>query len=150
MSEDRYTYILVEHEPYWKKRVEQHTKGVSTQAFVRRGKVGPKDTKTLLFYVKFPVGEVKGHGEFLERISGAPNELWSKYGSETVFDSKEDYDKFVDGRDKITLIRFRSLQELDSPLPWKELAATLGIKKMPNGGRFINRETLTALLKKEL
>jgi len=150
VSEDKYAYILVEHEPYWKKRIEQHTKGISTQTFVRRGKVGPKNAKTLLFYVKFPVGEVKGYGEFLERISDTSNGLWNRYGSETVFESKEGYDKFVEGRDKVTLIRFRNLQELNSPLPWKELATTLGIKKMPNGGRYISRETLNSLMKKEL
>jgi hypothetical protein len=27
---------------------------------------------------------------------------------------------------------------------------TLGIKKMPNGGRYISRETLNSLLKEEL
>jgi predicted transcriptional regulator len=150
LTEDDYAYILVEYEQYWKKRIGQHMKGVNNQAFVRRGKVGPKDANALLFYVKFPVGEVRGYGEFLERISGSSDELWNKYGSETVFDSKEGYDKFVEGRDKVTLVRFRNFQELDKPLPWKELAATLGIKKMPNGGRYISRETLNSLLKKEL
>jgi predicted transcriptional regulator len=150
LIEDNYAYILVEYEPYWKKRIEQHRKGVNNQAFVRRGKVGPKDANTLLFYVKFPVGEVKGYGEFLERISGASDELWNKYGSETVFESKDGYDEFVEGRDKVTLVRFKNLQELDKPLPWKDLAVTLGIKKMPNGGRYISRETLNSLLKKEL
>lgn len=150
MTEDRYAYILVEHEPYWKKRVEQHRKSIGTQAFVRRGKVGPKDANILLFYVKLPAGEVRGYGEFLERISGAVDELWSKYGSETVFESKGDYDKFVEEHEKVTLIRFKNLQELNKPLPWKELAATLGIKKMPNGGRYLNHETVNSLLKMEL
>jgi predicted transcriptional regulator len=150
LAEDHYAYILVEHEPYWKKRIEQHRKGVITQAFVRRGKVGPKDASTLLFYVKLPAGEVRGYGEFLERISDTPSELWNKYGSETVFESKDDYDKFVEGRGRVTLVRFKNLQELDKPLLWKELAMTLGIKKMPNGGRYISRETLNQLLKKEL
>jgi predicted transcriptional regulator len=141
---------LVEYEPYWKKRIEQSRRSLSAQAFVRRGKVGPKDANTLLFYVKLPAGEVRGHGEFLERISDTPNELWSKYGSETVFESKDDYDKFVEGREKVTLIRFRNLQELNKPIPWKELAAILGIKKMPNGGRYLNHETMNSLLKMEL
>lgn len=150
MTEDRYAYILVEFEPYWKKRIDQHGKGAGTQAFVRRGKVGPKDTNMLLFYVKLPVGEVRGYGEFLERINCAPDELWNNYGSETVFESKESYDKFVEGHEKVTLIRFKNLQELNQPLPWRELAATLGIKKMPNGGRYLNHQTLNSLLKMEL
>jgi predicted transcriptional regulator len=117
---------------------------------VRRGKVGPKSANTLLFYVKLPVGEIKGYGEFLERISDTPDELWSRYGSETVFESKEDYDKFVEGHEKVTLIRFKNLRELNKPLPWKELAATLGIKKMPNGGRYLNHGITSSFLKMEL
>lgn len=128
----------------------QRRKGMVTQAFVRRGNVGPKDANRLLFYVKLPVGEVRGSGDFLERINGASDELWNKYGSETVFDTKEGYDKFVEGHEKVTLIRFKNLHELDKPVPWKELATTLGIKKMPNGGRYVNRQTVNSLLKMEV
>jgi len=150
MPEERYAYILVENEKWWNNRCKQSQKGSNMQAFVRRGRVGPKDAKTLLFYVKLPVGEIRGHGDFLERISGTAEELWNVYGSETVFESREQYDGFVEGRSKVTFIRFKNLQELEKPIGWKDLSAALGIKKMPNGGRYLSRETVTSLLRKEL
>jgi len=150
MSEEHYAYILVEHEKWWNSRYNKKQKGLNTQAFVRRGKVGPKDAKTLLFYVKLPVGEIRGYGDFLERISGTADELWNMYGSETVFESQDEYDSFVEGRSKVTFIRFKNLQELEKPIGWKILSTTLGIMKMPNGGRYLSRETINSLVKVEL
>jgi len=150
MPEEHYMYILVEHEKWWNSRHNKSQKGMNTQAFVRRGRVGPKEAKSLLFYVKLPVGEIRGHGDFLERITGTADELWNMYGSETVFDSRDEYDTFVEGRSKVTFIRFKNLQELEKPVRWKDLSAALGgIKKMPNGGRYLSRETVNALLKME-
>jgi len=150
MSEEHYAYILVEHEKWWNSRCNKNQKGMNTQAFVRRGKVGPKDAKTLLFYVKLPVGEIRGYGDFLERISGTPDELWNMYGSETVFESRDEYNDFVEGRSIVTFIRFKNLQELEKPIIWKDFSVALGIKKMPNGGRYLSRETVNSLVKMEL
>jgi len=150
MSEEHYTYILVEHEKWWNSRYSKKQEGLNTQAFVRRGKVGPKDAKTLLFYVKLPVGEIRGYGDFLERISGTADELWNMHGSETVFESRDEYDSFVEGRSKVTFIRFKNLQELEKPIGWKDLSTALGIKKMPNGGKYLSRETVNSLVKVEL
>jgi len=150
MSEERYAYILVEHEKWWKNRIIQSQKGLNTQAFVRKGRVGPKDAKTLLFYVKLPAGEVRGYGDFLERICGTTDELWNMHGSETVFESRDEYDSFVEGRSRVTFIRFKNLQELDKPIGWKDFSGTLGIKKMPNGGRYLSREIVNSLARMEL
>jgi len=150
LPEERYWYILVEHEKWWNIRGDKNQKGTNTQAFVRRGRVGPKDTKALLFYVKLPVGKIRGYGDFLERITGTPDDLWNKYGSETVFESRDQYDAFVDGRSNVTFIRFKNLQELKNPIDWKDLSAALGIKKMPNGGRYLSREIVNSLLRMEL
>jgi len=148
MSEERYAYILVEHEKWWNSRCSK--KGMNTQAFVRRGKVGPKDARTLLFYVKLPVGEIRGYGDFLERVSGTADELWNKHGSETVFESRDEYNDFVEGRNTVTFIRFKNMHELEKPIGWKDLSAALGIKKMPNGGKYLSRETVNSLVKMEL
>jgi len=150
MPEEHYAYILVEHEKWWNSRCNKNQKSLNTQAFVRRGKVGPKDAKRLLFYVKLPVGEIRGYGDFLERISGTADELWNMYGSETVFESRNEYDDFVEGRSKVTFIRFKNLQELEKPIGWKDLSSALEIKKMPNGGRYLSRETVNSLVKMEL
>jgi len=150
MPEERYAYILVEHEKWWNSRRNQSQRGLNAQAFVRRGRVGPKDAKALWFYVKLPVGEIRGYGDFLERISGTADELWNMHGSETVFESRDQYDEFVEGRSKVTFIRFKNLQEFEKPISWKDLSAILGIKKMPNGGRYLSRETVNSILRREL
>jgi predicted transcriptional regulator len=150
VAQEHYTYILVEHEKWWNKRCDKNQKGMTTQSFVRRGRVGPKDTKTLLFYVKLPVGELRGYGDFLERISGSADELWNTYGSETVFESRDQYNEFVEGRSKVTFIRFKNMQQLEKQIGWKDLSAELRIKKMPNGGKYLSRETVNSLLKTEL
>ncbi len=150
MSEEHYYYILVEREKWWKSRHDKNRKGGNTQVFVRRGRVGPKEAQKLFFYVKLPVGEIRGYGDFLARIVGTADDLWNMYGSETVFESRDQYDSFIEGRSKVTFIQFKNLQELEKPVCWKDLSAALGIKKMPNGGRYLSKETVNSILKMEL
>jgi predicted transcriptional regulator len=150
MSDEHYYYILVEREKWWNSRHDKNRKGGNTQVFVRRGRVGPKEAKKLLLYVKLPIGEICGYDDFLERIIGTADGLWNSYGSETVFESRDQYDSFIEGRSKVTFIRFKNLQELEKPVCWKDLAAALGIKKMPNGGRYLSKETVNSILKMEL
>jgi hypothetical protein len=57
---------------------------------------------------------------------------------------------FVEGRSKVTFIRFKNLQELEKPISWKDLSAELGTKRMPNGGRYLSRETVNSMLRMEL
>lgn len=98
MNEDHCAYILVEYEPYWKKRIEQSRKGRNMQSFVRRGRRAPEDVETLLFYVTKPIAEIRGQADFLRRIAGKPDELWNLHSSETVFESRQQYDDFVGGK----------------------------------------------------
>jgi len=146
MREEHYAYILVEDEKWWKRRCARNKTKGSGHSFVRRGKVGPKDTSRLLFYVKLPVKQIKGVGEFVERITGSRDELWNSYGVETVFGDKDEYDKFVGERDSVTIIRFRNMEELDKPIGFEVFHAATGIKKMPNGGMYISRETLNQMV----
>jgi predicted transcriptional regulator len=152
MPEEHYGYILVEREKWWNSRHDKNRKSVNTQVFVRRGLVGPKEAQKLLFYVKLPVGKILGYGDFLERIIGTADELWNIYGSETVFESRDQYDDFVEGRSNVTFLRFKNLRELEKEkqISWKHLSAELGIKKMPNGGRYLSRETVNSMLRMEL
>jgi predicted transcriptional regulator len=150
MHAEHYGYILVEREKWWNSRHDKNRKSVNAQVFVRRGLVGPKEVQKLLFYVKLPVGEIRGYGDFLERITGTADDLWNRYGSETVFESRDQYDSFIEGKNKVTFVQFKNLQELEKPVSWKDLSAVLGIKKMPNGGRYLSRETVNSLLRMEL
>jgi predicted transcriptional regulator len=146
VTDEHYAYLLVEDEKWWNRRRDRSQRGSDRQAFVRRGKVGPKNAKVLLFYVKLPIGEIRGSAEFLERISGTADELWSLHGSETVFESTAEYDSFVGGRSNVTFIRLRNLQKSEKPTGWKNLSLALGIKKMPNGGMYLNRETADSIM----
>jgi len=145
MTEERYAYVLVEDEKWWNRRCTRNKTGTSVHSFVRRGKVGPKQAHRLLFYVKLPVKRIEGVSEFVERVVGSKDELWNLYGAETVFESRDEYDDFVGGRDNVTLIRFRNMEELETPVDFKAFNAATGIKKMPNGGMYISRETLSQM-----
>jgi len=146
MAEDRYAYVLVEDERWWNRRIIKNNAPGVVHSFVRRGKVGPKQAARLLFYIKLPVRQIKGVGEFVERITGPKDELWNRYGAETVFQNKDEYDKFVSGRSSVTLIRFRNMEELDKPVDFKTFHSTASIKRMPNGGLYISREALSQMV----
>ena len=147
MTEERYAYLLVEEKKWWTRRSDRSQVSSDPQAFVRRGKVGPKDAKVLLFYVKLPVGEVRGCADFLERIIGTADELWNMHGPETVFQSSDEYSSFIGSGGKVTFIRLRNLQRSERPVSWKDLSATLGIKKMPNGGMYISKANADSIIK---
>lgn len=151
MNEDHCAYILVEYEPYWKKRIEQSRKGRNMQSFVRRGRRAPEDVETLLFYVTKPIAEIRGQADFLRRIAGKPDELWNLHSSETVFESRQQYDDFVGGRERVTFIQFQNLKELEKHITLRDSCTVIGTKAgWTQFGMYINRETLNSLLKKEL
>jgi len=143
---DRYAYVLLSNEKWWKRRCEQNKAGKPLQAFVRRGIVGPKNAELILFYITYPSKEIRGYGEFLERIIGTTEELWNAYGHETVFESYGEYMEFMHGKTKATLIRFKNLHELSSPIPAKEISRIVGIRRMPRMGKYINKETALQLI----
>jgi predicted transcriptional regulator len=146
MTEEHFAYILVEEDKWWQRRCARNKTGNSVHSFVRRGKVGPKDACKLLFYIKLPARQIKGVGDFVERITGSKDELWNLYGSETVFGNNEEYQSFIQGRESVTMIRFKNLEELEKPIGFELLRAATGIRKMPNGGMYINKETLNQII----
>lgn len=150
MTEEHYAYVLIEDEKWWNRRLTQNRTGSMVHAFVRRGKVGPKEAQKILFYVKRPAKEIRGSGDFLERIIGTKDELWNLYGPETVFESKDEYDFFVSGRDNVTFIRFKSVEEFEKPISFDEIYIALGVRRMPQGGKYLNRETVNSIIKRGL
>lgn len=146
MSE-HYAYIVLEAEKWWNRRCSQKNAGKVLQAFVRRGKVGPISAELLLFYVKHPVREIRGTAEFVERIVGNADELWNKYGVETVFESYDEYRAFLDGREKTTFIRFKNLQELTHTITGKSFLEKIGGGSMlPRNGRYLSKELMSVLV----
>jgi len=145
MSE-RHAYILINDEKWWNRRLSQNRAGKKIHAFVRRGTVGPKNARFVLFYVKHPLREIRGVGEFIERIKGEADELWNDYGQETVFNSYKEYMEFLQGRTKTTFIRLKDIRELSSPIPLKTVLGMLGVNRMPRGGKYISKEVFERIL----
>jgi len=147
---ERYAYILINDEKWWNRRLTQTKTEKSSHAFVRKGTVGPKKAELILFYVKHPLREIRGYGEFIERVTGTADELWNAYGHETVFESRQEYMDFLQGRTKATFIRFRNLQELAQPVPMQVFSGIFDINRMPRSGKYISREAINQLAQREL
>lgn len=145
MSE-RYAYILLNYQKFWKRVCSQSRAGKTLHAFVRRGKVGPKKTKLILFYVNHPSSKIRGFGEFIERITGEADDLWNAYGTETCLESYEEYADFLQGRQKATIIRFKNLRELPVPISASVISKVAGIGRMPRSGKYLNKKTVNQLI----
>ena len=113
--------------------------------FIRRNQVAPKNASQLLFYVT-KKHQVLGVADFVERLTGDCMELWEKFGGESCFESLDEYKGFVDGRDKMTFIRFRNLQEIAHPASKEELAKILGSLYRFRLGKYLDRETAQQLV----
>lgn len=150
LAEEHYAYLLVEDEKWWNRRISKNRLSSEAHSFVRKGKVGPKEARQLLFYVKRPAKQIKGMAEFVERITGTSDELWQLHGPETVFESRDEYDLFVDGRSTVTFIRFKNMEELEEPIDFNTISIGAGISKMPQGGKYLSKETVNSVIKTEL
>jgi hypothetical protein len=58
LTEEHYAYILIEDEKWWNQRLNRNKEEDVIHAFVRRGRVGPKDAQKILFYVKQPMKQL--------------------------------------------------------------------------------------------
>jgi len=145
MSE-RYAYILLSHEKWWNRLCSRQSSGKVSHAFVRKETVGPKQTKLILFYVTYPFKEIRGFSEFVERVTGSAGNLWKDYGQETCVKSFREYLDFLQGRTKVTFIRFRNLHVLDVPISASAISRVTGINRMPRSGRYINKEMAQKLI----
>jgi predicted transcriptional regulator len=144
MKTDRYAFILVTDEKYWSKLSKRSATNETVHAFVRRNQVAPKSAEKLLFYVKKPVMQIRGTADFLERVTGPSEELWTKHGTETCFESFEEYCNFAQGRLEMTFVRFKNFAELENP---KSTEITRKILGSLHGfrGKYVTLETAEQL-----
>jgi len=143
---ERYAYILLNIEKYWNRLYDKNRAGKNVHTFVRRGLVGPKEAKSLLFYVTYPHKEIRGVGDFIERITGDADDLWNTYGHESLLESREEYMDFLQGRTKATFIRFKNLRVLAVPIPASVISQVTGISRMPRMGKYITKEMANRLI----
>jgi predicted transcriptional regulator len=90
--------------------------------------------------------QIRGIADFIERLAGDYRELWYKYGGETCLKSFNEYLGFLQGRKKVTFIRFTNFRELENPISMEEVSKVLGVLRMPRGGKYINLETANRLI----
>ena len=145
MEEERFAFILISDEKYWNKLRERIKANKETHAFVRKNQVGPREAQKLLFYVKKPIMQIRGSADFIERLTGDREELWKKYGTESCFETLDEYIAFTQGREKMTFVRFRNLRELENPISAETITTVLGFSKVPRGGKYVNLDTANQL-----
>ncbi len=143
---EKYAYIVLNFEKFWKRLCSQNRADKSAHAFVRRGAMGPKEAKQLFFYVTHPRKDIRGYADFVERVSGNAEDLWKALGHESLLNSYDEYNDFLQGRRKATFVRFKNLKELPKPIKAKTFAQIIGKKRMPQQGMYITKEMAQQLL----
>jgi predicted transcriptional regulator len=143
---ERDAYILLITPKWWDRLCDRSEAGKTFHAFVRRGLVGPKKTNRLLFYVTHPLKEIRGFAEFVERVTGQADDLWSAYRGETSPKSYKEYQEFLQGSAETTFIRFKNFKTLSQPISAKVIFRVVGVARMPRGGRYISREMTQKLI----
>ncbi len=143
MEHERYAFILIAGEKYWN-RLRERNKTERNHVFIRKNQLSPKKAQKLLFYVKRPVMQVRGVADFIERLTGDCEELWGKFGSESCFESFEEYLAFAEGREKMTFVRFENFREIENPKSTEIVASILGSLKGFRG-KYVNLETAIQL-----
>ena len=144
MTNERYAYLLTVDKKYWDIFL-QCNRSFKTQSFVRRNQVGPMPVERLLFYVTGK-RQVLGSADFLERVVGPFADLWARFGSESCFGSFDEYKKFVDGRLKVTFLRFSNFKEIIRPRTKEEVSEVLGSMQGFGAGRYLDEETAAQLV----
>jgi predicted transcriptional regulator len=144
MNSERYAFILIADEKYWNRLCERNRADREVHAFVRKNQVGPREAQALLFYVKKPIMQIRGTADFIERLTGDREELWRKYGVESCFESFNEYIGFAQGREKMTIVRFKNFAELENPKPTEVIRRVLG-SLQGFRGKYVSLETAKQL-----
>jgi predicted transcriptional regulator len=143
---EKYAFIVLNFEKFWKRLCNQNRAGKTNHAFVRRGTVGPKNAKLLLFYVTNPRKDIRGYADFIERVTGDAKDLWATLGHESLLNSYDEYQDFLQGRKKATFIRFKNLKELPKPISAETWTQIIGKKRMPQKGLYRSTKISRQLL----
>jgi len=143
---EKYAFVIMVKDKWWREFRRLHHKGKQVQSYVQGGWAPPKNTSLIFFYVTKPVAEIAGYAEFVERKVGDAEGLWKEHGHESVLNSKEQYFEFVKGKQRISFIRFKNLQEASKPIPLNKILMLLGVNRLARGGFYINKGTADKLI----
>jgi predicted transcriptional regulator len=146
MSSGKHGFVFMIQDKWWQEFLRMNHQGAKILSYIRMGQATPGDASVVLFYVTKPVGEMAGYAEFIERKVGEAGEMWKDYGHESVLNSKDEYRKFVNGKSKVSFIRFKDLHEASRPIPLSNLRMLLGQKRLPRAGFYVGKRTTDELL----
>jgi predicted transcriptional regulator len=145
MSEKQ-AFVMMIKDNWWRKFLRLHLEGRQVQSYVQGGWAPPKNASLVFFYVTKPTAAISGYAEFVERKVGEAEELWTEHGQESVLSTAEVYFDFVKGKQKVSFIRFKNLQEATTPVPFNNVRALLGVKRLSRKGFYITDETADKLI----
>lgn len=137
---ENYAFVIMIKEKWWQEFLRLHHKGKQIQSYVQRGQAPPKNTSLIIFYVTKPVAKIGGYAEFVERKVGKAEEMWKAQGNESVLGSAEQYFDFVSGKQHVSFIRFKNLQEAANPIPLNNILSLLGAKRLSRKGFYTDKE----------
>jgi predicted transcriptional regulator len=149
MSE-RYAFVMMVREKWWVEFCRRSREGKTVHSFVVRGAAPPKGTQLILFYVTRPVSAIAGDAHFIERAVGNPQELWGRFGLESVLGSKVRFEEFVGDASQVSFVRFEDLFVAVNPVSLSRLLMLLGVKRLSRKGFYVNDklcDTLISMMK---
>jgi predicted transcriptional regulator len=142
---ERYAFVMMIRDKWWQEFLRVHRKGKQIQSYVQGGWGVPKEASLLFFYVAKPIGEIAGYAEFVERKMGDAQDLWSEHGHESVLGTARKYFDFLNGKEKVSFIRFKNLQDAAKPITLNNLLMLLGAKRISRKGFYIDKKTAEKL-----
>jgi len=137
---ERYAFVMMVKDKWWQEFVRLHRKGKQVQSYVQTGFGVPKNASMLFFYVAKPVGEIAGYADFIERKVGDSEDLWKEHGHESVLGTAKRYFGFLDGKKKVSFVRFENLQEAAKPVVLNNLLMLLGTGRISRRGFYIDKK----------
>jgi predicted transcriptional regulator len=139
MSE-RYSFVMMVREKWWIEFRRRLQEGKEVHSFVIRGAGPPKGTQLILFYVTNPVRAIAGYAHYIERIVGKPQDLWSRYGGESVLGSKSRYEEFIGSAAEVSFVRFTDLNVAVNPVHLSSLLMYLGLRRLSRKGFYVDKD----------
>jgi predicted transcriptional regulator len=133
-------FVMMVQERWWNSFCDRNHDGKKIHSFVLRGTAPPKDASRILFYITKPTGEIAGYADFVERKVGDSDRLWKEHGDESVLNSKDKYDDFVKGSQRVSFVRFKDLHEAGKVIPLSVVLMGLGVRRLSRKGFYVDKK----------
>jgi predicted transcriptional regulator len=142
----RHGFVMMVMEKWWIEFRRRLQEGKKIHSFVIRGAGPPKGTELILFYVTKPVRAIAGYAHYIERVVGNQEDLWSRYGSESVLGSKSRYEQFVGNAAEVSFVRFKDLNVAVNQVSLSRLLMLLGAKRLSRKGFYVDKDVSDRLV----